>query len=334
VSDELDRLVARADLDGLVAHVDSVVAARDWELLIRVRDASHAAVATGRQLWPAATYANHCLALRAPGEHAVRALDDVARSFMIGPVSEILAVGHTWDELAEHLPPGLDRTLVAHERAMRGDPGGADEPALLEVPIVPLPWEPTYAVADYDEWSCHAPAPPAPDGVPEELVCAPMAATADTDKDTDAVTDEDLVDAFRQLVEPWTAGSNGRADIAVVEGDLADAFGCLGLHRVRLRPVDASAALAALAWAGASGGAHGRRRGAAMGRFGAWWMLAAIGGVTDEWPLRPDTAAEIASEISWHAWDAGEPDTGWSLRLAVFDPADAVSCAMSAVDVA
>jgi hypothetical protein len=30
-----------------------------------------------------------------------------------------------------------------------------------------------------------------------------------------------------------------------------------------------------MGWTAASGGAFGRRRGAAAGRFGAWWALAA-----------------------------------------------------------
>lgn len=315
--------MARADLDRLIAHVDATVADRDWEHLIRVRDASRAAVATGRQLWPAATYANHCLALRAPGEHAVRALDETARSFMIGPVSEILASCHGWEELAPHLPDGLDRALVAYECALRGDAGGASEPPLLDIPVVPRAWEPRYAVATYDEWRCDAPAPGAPSGSPDEVDCRSGAPTID----------EDLTTAFRQLVETWTADSNGRAEIAVAEGEVTAALGCLGVHRARLWQVEPSMAMSVLAWAGASGGAHGRRRGAAMGRFGAWWLLAALAGVTDRWPLG-DAAGDVANELVWYLWDAGEPATGWSVRVAAFDPEDALSCAMSAVDVA
>ena len=44
----------------------------------------------------------------------------------------------------------------------------------------------------------------------------------------------------------------------------------------RLAVLTPAEALAWLAWAGASGGAHGRRRGNAIGRFGAWWVLAAL----------------------------------------------------------
>ena len=99
-ADNLEQLVQRADLDGLVRHVDNTVADRDWDHLVRIRNASRSAVDTGRQLWPIATLANVRLALWAPAEYAVQSLDDHVRTFMPGPVSEILAVHHTWDELA------------------------------------------------------------------------------------------------------------------------------------------------------------------------------------------------------------------------------------------
>ena len=54
-------------------------------------------------------------------------------------------------------------------------------------------------------------------------------------------------------------------------------------------------ALAWLAWAGASGGAHGRRRGAALGRFGALWVLAAVLDLTDEWPVPLDVLGDRAA---------------------------------------
>ena len=89
-----------------------------------------------------------------------------------------------------------------------------------------------------------------------------------------------------------------------------------------------------MAWAGASGGAHGRRRGMAYGRFGAWWATAAVAGLADDWPLSADEIGEAAAELRWVAWDAGEPQTGWTLRLAVEDPAFGVAWAVAAVDAA
>ena len=88
-----------------------------------------------------------------------------------------------------------------------------------------------------------------------------------------------------------------------------------------------------MAWAAASGGAHGRRRGMAPGRFAAWWAAAAVAGELDDWPLPPDAMADLVTQrLRWYAWDAAEPTTGWSLRVAVEDPARRISFAVSAVD--
>jgi hypothetical protein len=90
--------------------------------------------------------------------------------------------------------------------------------------------------------------------------------------------------------------------------------------------------LAWLGWAGASGGAHGRRRGAAAGRFNAWWVVAALGGVVDDWPIEPGEISAIAAELDWFWWDAYEPATGWQLNLAVRDRADGLAWALAARD--
>ena len=87
-----------------------------------------------------------------------------------------------------------------------------------------------------------------------------------------------------------------------------------------------------MAWAGASGGGHGRRRGAAAGRFAAWWTVAALSELLDAWPVSPDELGGAAAELSWFVWDAGEPDTGWTLRLAIEDPVDGLAWAVNATD--
>ncbi len=92
--------------------------------------------------------------------------------------------------------------------------------------------------------------------------------------------------------------------------------------------------MAWLAWVGASGGAHGRRRGMAAGRFGAWWAVAALGGVDDAWPVPADEMGTIVAELRWFAWDAWEPDTGWRFHLAVDDPAEGLAWAVAATDAA
>jgi hypothetical protein len=87
-----------------------------------------------------------------------------------------------------------------------------------------------------------------------------------------------------------------------------------------------------MAWAAASGGAQGRRPGAAAGRFGAWWAVAALAGRLDEWPGGPADLGEAAAGLRWYAWDAAEPATGWRLQIAVEDPASSLAWAIAAVD--
>ena len=117
-----------------------------------------------------------------------------------------------------------------------------------------------------------------------------------------------------------------------VEGDVGDAIGALGPHRARVCELDVRTAMAWMAWAGASGGAHGRRRGAATGRFGAWWMLAAIGDFIDDWPVNPDALGQFANELNWYRWDAFEPALGWTLQIAIEDESEGVAWAISARD--
>jgi hypothetical protein len=322
VTDRLADLVHRADIDGLVRHVDATCTSRDWHHLVEVRDAARAAVSTGRQLWPIATLANHRLALLAPAAHAVRALEDGSRLFMPGPVSEILAVHHDWEELSPHLPPGHDRSLVAHERALRGDTIDPGEPDVLEIGWVRRAWEPEYSLADYGDDGVDAPAPPAT--APVDAARAVPARALD---------DPETVNAFRRLVEPWTAQSNGTAEAALAEGGALEALGALGRTDVRLAAVGAAEAVSLLAWAAASGGAHGKRRGAATGRAEAWWLLAVFTGLDEDWPCDPEWFDETVESLEFHAWSHdGAPTTGWGLGLVVCDPTEGISLAMAASD--
>jgi len=318
----LDELVHRADLDGLVRHVDATCSSRDWDHLVEVRDSARAAVSTGRQLWPIATLANHRLALLAPAPHAVRALDDSSRLFMPGPVSEILAVHHTWDELSPHLPPGHDRSLVAHERTLRGDVIDDEEPDVLEIGWVLRDWEPAYALADYGDDGVDAPAPASSTPVePNRAVPA------------SAFDDPETVNAFRRLVEPWTAQSNGTAAAALAEGGPLEALGALGHTDIRLARIGTAEAVSLLAWAAASGGAHGKRRGAATGRAEAWWLLAVFTGLDEDWPCEPAWFDETVGSLEFHAWTHdGAPTAGWGLGLVVCDPSEGISLAMAASD--
>jgi hypothetical protein len=326
----LDELIHRADLDGLVRLVDDCTSAGDWARLRRLRDRARHAVGTGRQLWPAATLAEYRLALLAPPEWAAGVLDEGSGRFTIGPLTEVIAQHHSWTEVAPLLDPGPRAAFVAHERVLRGETidaaSVASLPNALDLPYQLAPWEPAYALATYHDGGAEFPAPPIP------------GAFVDIDVGADrkgAWLDDQAVDlAVRQLVEPWTVSSDGRAEVVAVEGDVAAALHALGLPAVRIAELAPSDAIAWLAWAGASGGAHGRRRGAAAGRFGALWLLAALGDALDDWPLPVAELGSLAGELRWWWWDAHEPVTGWQLQLAVEDPLEGVAWAISARDAA
>lgn len=332
--DALDELIHRADLDGLVRLIDARCEHHDWDGLRRIRDRARVAVATGRQLWPASTLAEYRIALHAPAPWAVGVLTDDAGRFTIGPLSEVIAQHHTWEELAPELAArsdevGLRARFVAHERALRGDVVDDDEltgfPAVLEIPVAPRPWEPAYPVATYHDGGGEFPSPPAPSVGPVVDLPTTRAETLD---------DPDVDGAVRHLVESWWVEGQGRVETTCVEGDAPAAVGALGLRRARFAALDAADALAWLGWAGASGGGHGRRRGAAAGRDGAWWVLGALGDLHHEWPPTDDAVEDLLADLRWWWWDADEPATGWALRLAVEDTAGGIAWAFNAGDAA
>jgi hypothetical protein len=118
----------------------------------------------------------------------------------------------------------------------------------------------------------------------------------------------------------------------VVEGGPSQAVALLGVPRHRLGRLTGAGAMARMAWAAASGGAHGVRRGAALGRFDAWWAVAAMAGL--DWPPAPETLGAAVDRLSWWCWDDGMPASGWVLRLAVTDPQAGWSAALDATDTA
>jgi hypothetical protein len=324
----LDELIHRADVDGLVRLADDATATQDWARLRRLRDRARHAVGTGRQLWPAATLAEYRLALLAPAAWAAGVLDEGSGRFTIGPLTEVVAQRHTWTELAPLLEPGPRAALVAHERCLRGeaiDPASlAGLPEVLDLPCSLAAWEPSYCLAEYTDVGAEFPSPPTPKMLRDVTLPADVG---------DAVIDDDDVElAVRQLVEPWTASSDGRAEVVAVDGDGATALRALGLTTVRRAELTAAEAVTWLAWAGASGGAHGRRRGAAAGRFGALWLVAAVADELDGWPPELDALGQAADGLRWWWWDAHEPVTGWQLQLAIEDPQEGIAWAISARD--
>ena len=322
----LEQLIQRADLDGLVRHVDDTCAARDWDHLVEIRNEARAAVNTGRQLWPIATLANFRLALWAPAHFAVRALEDTARTFMPGPVSEILAVHHSWQELEPFLEPSHDRGVFAYERALRGDIITADEPEILDIPIAPQPWEPTYLYATYND-----------DGVIEQFPTNSHWDEVIVIEGQEAIPldESDTVDAFRHMMNPWTAQSNGEADLVLVEGSSAQALGALGYVGIQseVSPISCEQAWQALTWAGSTGGAHGKRRGTGTARSDVWWLFAQIAGLAGDWPCDPHECGQIALGCEYYVFRNDKtPTQGWGLHLVIVDPDEGLSVALRAHD--
>lgn len=323
--DELDAAVHRADLDELIRLIDRRTATRDWSGLSRTRRSCKAAVDTGRQLWPAATLAEYRLALWAPDEWCATVMEEDAGRFTPGPLSEVAAVHHTWEHLAPHLTFGPLATYFAHERSLRGEriPATAQDALVpvIDIPIELQTWEPVYTVATYDDDGAHHDRP---------MASTPMV-------DIELATSFELLDdpettlAFAQLVEMWTEKSNGRSEVTCVEGSAIDAISATGARRARSRALSTHEALDLLLWAGASGGAHGRRRGAATGRFSVWWLLSAL--VDCEWTSDLSQYSREVEQLQWMEWDAWEPATGWELRLAVEHATSGVSWSFTASDV-
>lgn len=324
----LDTAIHRADLDELVRLVDACCESRDWQRLLRLRDRSRHAVATGRQLWPAATLAEYRLALLAPPDWAAQVLDEASGRFTIGPLTEVIAQHHSWTDLRDVLEPGPRAALVAHERVIRGEPMDESDvdhlPNTIELPYELAGWEPAYCVAEYRDVGAEFPSPEPSRPRGDDLTL--------TLWHGEAIDDDPVVEAVRQLVEPWTSSSNGRCDAVAVDGTASDALAALGLSHARVTRLDSREALAWLGWAGSSGGAFGRRRGAAMGRFGVWWLLAALGDVAADWPVPADELGTIVDELQWSWFDAGEPATGWQLQLTIEDPEDGFAWAINARD--
>jgi hypothetical protein len=324
-------LIERGDLDELTRHVEGLCSQRDWEALLDLRDRCRKALERGKQLWPVASHCEYRLALEAPGEWAAQMLVPGTGQFALGPLPEVAASTHAFADLAPWLVPGPPAAVFAHERVIRGEDLSDNQVALALPPVLELPLslvptvETDYTLAEYHPDRAEFPMPDVPPTDHYPLRTQPA---------THFIQEPEPVRALLDVTQTWVTGSNGRATAVAVRGDAINAIEGLGAPspRIRTARLTPSRALALLAWAGASGGSHGNRRGAASGRFAAWWVVAALTDQLDDWPLAPSEFADAASELEWHAWDAGEPDTGWWLRLAVEDGETGRAFAVGAVD--
>jgi hypothetical protein len=318
ISQRAIEAIEASDTDELLRVIDGLCHNGSWDEAVELRMRCGEAVGRGKQLWGVEEHIRYRLALEAPGPWAGPAVSEGVARFALGPLPEVAASTKTWSELAPHIDDGPWREVTAAERVVRG------EQEIGPIPDLPdrlADWEPAYPLATYKPDKVEAPSPQAPSVTPAEL---PDEVTTVDDPQSEA--------ALFDLVQPWVTESNGRCETSVVEGGALAAIRALGLSRARVGELQPEAALRWLCWAGASGGAHGRRRGAAAGRYGVWWVLATLGDL--DWPPDPTEVGNALRGLRFYWFDDGSPGTGWELRLAIEDTETGLAWAIAAVDAA
>ena len=311
-------------MNGLLRSVDGLCANRAWNELLDLADACEEAVERGKQMWPIAVHIDYRLALEAPAEFAAHALDhpEGAR-FSHGPPTEVAASTHTWEELAPHIGEPRVAAYVAQERVLRGEDLRGDaraHPEVLDLPLQLTEWEPTYALATFFPDRAEVAEPWTPRSGLQTVSRAPA----------EELRDPEVTDLLLDLVQPWTTESNGAARAVVVEGDALGAVSALTYDDVAIGALEPAEAMQRIAWAAASGGAHGRRRGAAFGRYMAWVVALHLAEVP--WPPDPDDLGRAMDELRWFRWEEGIAQEGWALRLAVEDSVHGWAAALAASD--
>lgn len=310
--------IEASDTDELLRVVDGLCVNAAWDDLVELKARCREAVGRGKQLWGVEEHIRYRLALEAPGPWAGAAVSEGEARFALGPLPEVAASTKSWSELEEHLDDGPWRAVTAAERVVRRD---VDAPPIPDLPNQIVAWEPDYPVAKYKADKVETPSPTPPEVSDAELP-----------RHVDSIDDPQSDGALFDLIQPWVTESNGRSEVAAVEGTALHAVRALGLTRARIGEIHPGEAIRWMAWAGASGGAHGRRRGAAAGRFGAWWAIATLCDL--DWPAEPEDMGAAVDKLTFHWFDDGSPGTGWELRLAIEDARSGLAWAISAVDAA
>lgn len=323
MNDRLGELVEAADLNALLRAVDNLCETRDWDALVELAERCEDALERGKQLWPIVAHVDYRLALEAPADVAASVLGPEAGRFAFGPLTEVIASHHTWDELAPHFDLPQSAAYVAQERVLRGEVLDDDErarPEVLELPLHLEEWEPGYPLPIYRSNSFEVPEP-----------WDPRAPLSDaTFPSAEVVERPDATSALLDLVTPWTTESNGGARAVAVAGPAHAAAGALTFGRLRMGPLEPAEAVQRMAWAAASGGAHGRRRGGALGRWLAWYTASVL--ADTRWPVPADELRAGIERLRWYRWDEGDVEEGWVLRLAVEDPDGGWAVALGATD--
>ncbi len=309
--------IESSDTDELLRIVDGSCAGEEWGELEKLRVLLAEAIERGRQLWGVDQHIRYRMALEGPPLVAAAAVEEGPARFALGPLTEVAANRHTFAELGPHLPPGPNRAAVAAERAVGGE--RLSDLEQTELPLTLKAWEPAYLLPTYHKDRVESAAPPNPRMQPVELPDA-----------VQLVDDLTSTEALLALVLPWLEESNGRGQAVCVDGPPVAALRALSVPAAKMAPLATAEAMAHMAWAAASGGAMGRRRGAAYGRFATWFALATVSGW--EWPASSEEMEDAASRLQWFAWTDLAPPLGWSLQVAAHDAKEGLSWAIGARD--
>ncbi|MGH2689770.1 MAG: hypothetical protein ACRDKW_13345, partial [Actinomycetota bacterium] len=216
---ELMNLVEAGEPNPLLRKIDALCALRAWDDLVSMAAQCREATERGKQLWPIAEHVDYRLALEAPAAYAASVLHPTAGRFAAGPLTEVAASTHTFDDLVGHLDLPSTAGVVAAERVLRGENlRGRPEahPEVMELPMRLEPWEPPYTVARYKSSSVEVPEPELPPLTDEG-----------TGRQGEPIEDDELSAVLLDLVGAWISGSNARAEVAIA-GTVEEALGNLG----------------------------------------------------------------------------------------------------------
>lgn len=316
--DAVTEAIEASDTDALLRIVDQKCRAREWKELEVLRLRLAEAQERGRQLWGVDQHVRYRFALEGPDRLAAAAVEEGPARFALGPLTEVAANRHTFAELRPYLPPGPGRESVALERVAAGE--SVDRADLSgEMPASLEAWEPKYPLPVYY-----------PDRVESDPPLRPRLESVELPSTFHALDDLGGTEALHNLVAPWLEESNGRGGVSVVHGPPLSALTALGVPAAEVGLISTRQAVAQMAWAAASGGAMGRRRGLAFGRFAARYVVAILGGW--DWPATPEEVAEATTRLQWWAWSDLAPEVGWGLHLVAHDPEDEISWAVGVRD--
>ena len=234
MADKVTPLIEGSDLAGLSRHIDAVCERRAWDELVSLRDQCNEAVERGKQVWAIAQFAEYRLALEAPVAVSVSAnvFTDGRGRFALGPLWEVAASTHGWEEFVPHAFTPTIRAMIAHERSIRGDSVGdaGIDGGVLAAPLEMQTWEPSYPVALYKSDRAV---------FPDDIFDIDMDWT-DLPEPIDIQDEDGVCHALMELVKPWWEDSLGKSEAVTVDGSIEGGIRALGPRRARIAEVEAT----------------------------------------------------------------------------------------------